>query len=227
MQTWAEYLFDFYSSLHPTQELPNGIQWLYPQQSDEVLQLVKTFLQKYFSDADKRQLIFGINPGRFGAGVTGINFTAAKQLTEECRIEHSFGKRSELSAEFVYAFINAYGGPDKFYKDFFIGSVCPLGFVKGGKNINYYDDKDLQKTVEPFIVKNIERLLLFPVERSRCLCMGGEKNFNYLSALNNRFCWFNEIVPLPHPRFIMQYRRKEVPAYVQVYLDALKKKEYI
>lgn len=221
MKTWAAHLFAFYSSLRPLQELPHGVEWLYPQQSGEVLQVVERFLQKYFNDTGKRKLFLGINPGRFGAGVTGVNFTAPRQLTEECGIEHPFGKKSELSAEFIYAVINAYGGPEAFYRHFFIGSVCPLGFVKEGKNINYYDDRDLQKAVEPFIIESIEKQLSFPVDRSRCLCIGGEKNFNYLSGLNERFRWFREIVPLPHPRFIMQYRRKEIAPFIQLYLDAL------
>lgn len=224
MKTWAEHLFQFYTSLHPTQKLPNNIDWLYPQQSPNVLTTVQQFLQKYFNDTNRRTLFLGINPGRFGAGITGVNFTAARQLTENCGIEHPFGKRSELSAEFIYAMITAYGGPQAFYSRFFIGSVCPLGFVKGGKNINYYDDKELQQTVEPFIIESIENQLSFPVDRSRCLCIGGEKNYRYLSGLNKRFHWFEEVVPLPHPRFVMQYRRKYVPQFIQLYLDAIEKK---
>ena len=188
------------------------------------MRIVKRFLQKYFNDTRQRKLILGINPGRFGAGITGVNFTAPKQLKEECGIEHPFNKQSELSAEFIYAVINAYGGPAKFYKYFFIGSVCPLGFVKGGKNINYYDDKELQKAVEPFIVQSIEKQINFPVDASTCLCIGGERNFKYLSCLNEKYQWFQQIVPLPHPRFVMQYRRKQIPQFIQLYLDTLKKK---
>ena len=222
MKTWAEHLFEFYSSLKPEQKLPNNIQWLYPQQSEEVMNVVKQFLQKYFGDTQKRKLFLGINPGRFGAGVTGVNFTAPKQL-EECGINHPFKKQSELSAEFIYQMINAYGGPEKFYQHHFIGSVCPLGFVKEGKNINYYDDKTLQEAVTPFIVSSIEKQLSFPVDRSRCLCIGGDKNFTFLSNLNARHKWFKEIIPLPHPRFVMQYRRKQIEPFIQQYLDATKK----
>lgn len=224
MKTWAEQLFQFYTSLQPPQSLPNGIQWLYPQQNGAVLDVLQRFLKKYFNDTGRRQLFLGINPGRFGAGITGVNFTAAKQLTEDCGIEHSFKNGSEISAEFIYAMINAYGGPAAFYSQYFIGSVCPLGFVKGGKNINYYDDKALLLAVEPFIIESIEAQLRLPVARDRCLCIGGEKNFRYLSGLNQRFGWFDEIIPLPHPRFIMQYRRKEIQPFIQLYLDALKKK---
>jgi hypothetical protein len=224
MKTWARHLYQFYSSLQPHQELPNGIEWLYPQQDKEVMKVVQFFLNKYFNDTRQRTLILGINPGRFGAGITGVNFTAAKQLTEDCGIKHLFKKSSELSAEFIYAMIKAYGAPKKFYGNFFIGSVCPLGFVKAGKNINYYDDKELQEAVKPFIIESIEKQLSFPVDRNRCLCIGGEKNFKYLSALNEKHAWFKHIIPLPHPRFIMQYRRKQVDAFIQIYLDALKNK---
>ncbi|RYZ54003.1 MAG: DUF4918 family protein [Chitinophagaceae bacterium] len=224
MKTWAEQLYQFYTSLQPSQTLPNGVQWLYPQQNEEVLDVLRRFLQKYFNDTGKRQLFLGINPGRFGAGVTGVNFTAAKQLTENCGITHPFRQGSEISAEFIYAMIEAFGGPEAFYRKYFIGSVCPLGFVKGGKNINYYDDKELLQAVEPFIIQSIEAQLRLPVDRHRCLCIGGEKNFRYLSGLNSRFGWFKEIVPLPHPRFIMQYRRKEIAPFIQLYLDALQKK---
>ncbi len=223
MKTWAEHLYRFYVSLHPDQQLPNNVLWLYPQQSPEVLQVVYQFLFKYFSDTGKRRLILGINPGRFGAGVTGVNFTAARQLTEVCGINHSFKAQSELSAEFIYAMIEAYGGVENFYSHFFIGSVCPLGFVKDGKNINYYDDAELQKAVRPFIIESIEKQLSFPVERDICFCIGGEKNYKFLLTLNQEFNWFDEIVPLPHPRFIMQYRRKHILEFIQLYLDALKK----
>ena len=188
------------------------------------MKVVYRFLQKYFNDSSRRKLILGINPGRFGAGITGVNFTAAKQLSDECGIEHPFKKGSELSAEFIYAMINAYGGPQNFYSNFFIGSVCPLGFVKGGKNINYYDDKELQEAVTPFIVDSIEKQLSLAVDRSSCLCIGGEKNFKYLSGLNKKHKWFKTIVPLPHPRFIMQYRRKQMDNFIEIYLDALKNK---
>ncbi|HVF81166.1 MAG TPA: uracil-DNA glycosylase family protein [Flavisolibacter sp.] len=224
MKTWAAHLYGFYTSLHPEQALVNGVQWLYPQRNEEVLKVVQQFLQKYFNDSNRRTLMLGINPGRFGAGVTGVNFTAAKQLTEVCGISHPFKPQSELSAEFIYAMIDTYGGPKKFYSRFFIGSVCPLGFVKGGKNINYYDDKELQQAVKPFIIESIEKQLTFPVDRSLCLCIGGEKNYKALSKLNEEHRWFGRIVPLPHPRFIMQYRRKHISEFIKIYLDALEKK---
>ena len=207
MNTWAKELFEFYTSLKPQKYLPGSIQWLYPQKEKKVQAILELFLNKYYSDCSKRILFLGINPGRYGAGITGINFTAAKQLKEFCGINNPF-KGSELSAEFIYQMILDYGGVTKFYKKFFTGSVCPLGFVQHGKNLNYYDNKELMKTIEPFIVESIQQLASFNIDRKKCFCIGGEKNFRYLLKLNERYQWFEKINPLPHPRFIMQNKRK-------------------
>jgi hypothetical protein len=223
MKTWADHLHELYGNLKPPKKLPNDIEWLYPQKDVVVMDIFEAFLHKYYDDDRPRRIFLGINPGRFGAGVTGVNFTAPRQLKEYCGIHHEFKNQSELSAEFIYDMITAYGGVEKFYSDFFIGSVCPLGFIKHGKNINYYDDKELLKTVEPFIIRSLKQLLDFNVDRKVCYAIGGEKNFKYLVSLNERFKWFEKIIPLAHPRFIMQYRRKQKQQFIQQYLQFITK----
>lgn len=222
MQPIAEKLISFYQSMKPPRNLPAGIEVLFPQKDKQVQELVKSFLTKYFNDDCPRHLMFGINPGRFGAGITGINFTAPKQLRECCGIDHHLKLSSELSAEFIYDMIGEYGGVKKFYANWFIGSVCPLGFIKNGKNINYYDDKKLMEAVTPFIVDCINKQVAIGFNTEKCLCIGGEKNFKFLSGLNNEHKWFEEIVPLPHPRFILQYRRKQKDQFIHQYLSALR-----
>lgn len=221
MNTWAQHLTHFYGHLTPPATLPNDIEWLHPQQNEGVMELAGTFFQKFFNDAQPRTLMLGINPGRFGAGVTGVNFTAGKQLTQNCGIQHHLKPQLELSAEFIYEVIQAYGGARPFYSRFFIGSVCPLGFVQRGKNINYYDDKGLLQAVEPFIVDNLKKLVSFGVHRQVCICIGGEKNFKYLSKLNEEYQFFDKVIPVAHPRFILQYRRKQKDQFVDQYLQAL------
>jgi len=217
MAALAKSIINFYRSLDPP-SLPKGIEILFPQQTREVMKVVETFFTKFYNDTKPRHLIFGINPGRFGAGTTGINFTAPKQLKEFCGIDHGFKSQTELSAEFIYESIQAFGGVEKFYKNYFITSVSPLGFIKGGLNINYYDDKDLQQAVTPFIINNIQKQIALGFRTDFCICIGGDKNLKFFSALNNEYKFFNEIVPLPHPRFIMQYRRKQKEKYIQQYL---------
>ena len=228
---FSEKLIEYYTQLMPPAGLPKDIEVLFPQKDPQVIELVKKFFEKYFSDDHPRRVLFGINPGRYGAGITGVNFTAPKQLKECCGIDHHLKLSSELSAEFIYEMINEYGGVEKFYNDWFIGSVCPLGFTaspnpsKGGaygKNVNYYDDKELLKAVIPFIIDCINKQVDLGFKTDKCLCIGGEKNFKFLSGLNNEHKWFDEIIPLPHPRFILQYRRKQKDKYIHQYLSAMR-----
>lgn len=219
--SYADKLIRFYQTLLPPGDLPDDISVLFPQKDPEVMKLVKIFLKKFYTDTHPRRFILGINPGRFGAGLTGINFTAPKQLEEYCGISSPFKLSSELSAEFIYEMIKEYGGVEKFYKNWFIGAVCPLGFTRTGKNINYYDDKKLMSAVTPFIIESFRKQIAIGFKTDYCICVGGEKNYRFLAGLNEKHKWFQKIVPLPHPRFILQYRRKQKESYIRQYLSAL------
>jgi hypothetical protein len=226
MPLLSEKLIRFYTTLQPP-PLPKGVSILHPQKNPEVKRVVKTFYTKYYADTIPRKIMLGINPGRFGAGITGINFTAPRQLSAYCGIDHPFGNSSELSAEFIYEMIESYGGPELFYKHYFIGSASPLGFVQNGKNINYYDTPALLKAVRPFISDCLDKQLSFGFNTTRCICIGGEKNFKFLHALNEQrreqgLSCFGEMIPVPHPRFILQYRRKEKQKYIEQYIEALR-----
>jgi hypothetical protein len=225
MQSLADKLFAYYQNLRPPQRLPAGVEVLFPQKEAAVMKIIKQFCYKFFHDNRKRRLMLGINPGRLGAGITGVNFTAPKQLKENLGIDHPFKISSELSAEFMYEVIDAFGGPVKFYKQWFMGSVCPLGFMKNGINMNYYDDKKLQAALIPFITDKIQQQVSIGFQTDYCICIGGEKNFKFLASLNKENNWFEKIIPLPHPRFILQYRRKQKDMFIRQYLSALQPDE--
>jgi hypothetical protein len=77
------------------------------------------------------------------------------------------------------------------------------------------------KAIEPFMLRCIRRqLATMPVE-STCFCLGEGENFKYFSRVNERYHFFKEIIPLPHPRWVMQYRRKKVGEYVDLYVNRL------
>lgn len=194
-----------------------------PYQDDYTIDLCKKFFAKYYSDERSRTLLVGINPGRFGSGMTGVSFTDPIKLETICGIANTFPKKPELSADFIYTMIKAYGGPEQFYKKYFISAVSPLGFTKDGKNINYYDDAKLQAAITPFVIKSIKQLLAMGINNEVCYCIGEGKNLEYLNKLNSEHKWFNEIIPLAHPRFIMQYKRKYVGEYVKDYLKKLER----
>ncbi|MFN3839475.1 MAG: uracil-DNA glycosylase family protein, partial [Cyclobacteriaceae bacterium] len=96
------------------------------------------------------------------------------------------------------------------------------GFVKDGKNMNYYDSKELQNAVYAFCVQSIQQQLNFGLNHEVCYCLGDGRNFAFLNKLNNEHRFFKRIIPLSHPRFIMQYRRKHIQKYIARYLDELK-----
>ena len=211
----SDKIIEFYRNLTPERSIPQGFEWLFPYKETETLSCVDQFYRKYFNDYNPRTILLGINPGRFGAGVTGISFTDPKILKDKCGIDNDFPKKNELSAVFVYEFIEAFGGIEAFYQKFFISSVCPLGFTRNGINCNYYDDKDLYQSVKPFIVDSLRQQLELGINRNIAFSLGKGTNYKYLQYLNDEFQFFKEIKPLPHPRWVMQYRRKDKEVHIQ------------
>ncbi len=225
--TFAEKVIAFNRKLGFQETLPPGIRIMNPYAENPLaFEVSSLFYRKYYNDERPRRLILGINPGRFGAGVTGIPFTDTQRLREYCGLEISDLETRELSSLFVYDLISAYGGTEKFYRDYFIGAISPLGFVKmNGKgkelNYNYYDSKDLLKAVEHFILQSIEDQLALGIERDVCFCLGNNKNYKYLLSLNREKHFFDRIVPLEHPRYIMQYKLKQKEEYIRRFIELL------
>lgn len=215
-------ILDFYKKLNPGFVLPREVEIMNPFTDKLSWQLTTAFYNKFYADGRGRQFIFGINPGRFGGGVTGIPFTDPIRLENECGIKNELAKKAELSSLFVYAVIDAYGGAEKFYGDFFVTALSPLGFTKDGLNLNYYDDKELLKHSKPFIIDCIRKQLdTIATNRDYCFCLGEGTNYKIFSKLNEEHGFFKEIIPLPHPRWVMQYRRKRVGEFVEMYVSKL------
>lgn len=225
--TFADKIIAFNKQLTYTgNPLPEGIRIMNPfQEFDQTLQIADLFYHKYYNDDQPRHIILGINPGRFGGGVTGIPFTDPKRLKTECGIDYEGKPTHEPSSVFVYEMISQFGGAAAFYKKFYINSLCPLGFTiadgKGKeKNYNYYDNKELENTVIGFIIENIHKQIALGVNTDVCFCFGTGKNENFLRKLNEQHHFFKKIVALEHPRFIMQYKTASKQFYIEKYLAA-------
>lgn len=219
--SFADKILSFIKSLELNIDLSNEIEVMNPFKEEATMQLCTQFYNKYYSDNDNRKMIIGINPGRFGGGVTGIPFTDPIRLKKDCDIDNTWPPRQELSSVFVYDVINAFGGAEKFYKQFYISAVSPLGFTRHGKNLNYYDDRTLQNSIKNFVVTCMNKQLEFGIDRKIAFCLGDGKNYKYLSKLNEEQKLFDKIIPLSHPRFIMQYKLKKKEEYIQSYLVKL------
>jgi hypothetical protein len=221
----ARAILDFYRQLRPGFVLPTGVSFMNPYQDPATWALASRFYEKFYSDTRPRAMIFGINPGRHGAGVTGIPFTDPIRLDTACGIPNEWKKQAELSSQFIYSMIEEYGGTAAFYGNYFFTALSPLGFVRAGKNLNYYDDKQLLRDVEPFVLNCIRRQLQTMATYPVCYCLGEGANYAYFRRINEQHGFFREIVPLPHPRWVMQYRRKRLGEFVELYLSRLRAHE--
>ena len=217
---WSDQIIAYYSQLE-CPKLPDKYLCMNPYKQAETMKVLRLFTEKYLNDDQKRILIFGINPGRFGSGITGISFTDPVRLKVDLAIDHNFEMRPELSSQFIYKMINAYGGARKFYLDFFISAAYPLGFMHEGKNINYYEFDNWKRIMEKHIVAEMNAHMNFNINRDVCFSIGKGENYKVLKALSAQHKWFKEVKPLPHPRWILQYRRKQEQEYIMNYIAEL------
>ena len=224
--TFAQKVNRFNTNIHFTGSLPKGITMMNPfRESEAVRDLSSAFYLKYYNDYRTRRLILGINPGRFGGGVTGIPFTDTKRLVEKCHLPYTGKTTHEPSSVFIYEMIDAYGGPEAFYSEFYITSICPLGFIATGTNgrevnHNYYDSRELMNSVYEFMVESMEEQLGFGINTDVCYCFGKGKNEKFLRSLNEKKHFFENIIALEHPRYIMQYKSRSRQFYIDKYLSA-------
>lgn len=220
MQTFAEKAIKYFTRLKAPVKLPAKIEITNPYKSKDAKRIVKEFFEKYFNDNIERIFIFGINPGRFGGGLTGISFTDPVALKEKCGINNNLGTKRELSSRFIYKFIDEFGGVENFYKRCFITALYPLALLKDRKNHNYYDSTDLYNTLKPYIIDALKKQIDFGAYRKFTVSLG-KKNFDYLMKINNEFGFFDEVRFVEHPRYIMQYRLKKIDMYLDKYQNVL------
>lgn len=226
MKSFADKVMAFNKTVNFKGNLPAGISMMNPfKENKKILSVSAAFYKKYYSDTNPRHLILGINPGRFGGGVTGIPFTDTKRLKEKCSIPYEGKETYEPSSVFVYEVIDAFGGAADFYKRFYINSICPLGFTAAGHNgkevnYNYYDSKELTHAVYDFIIDSIQKQIRFGIETDICFCFGNGKNEKFLRQVNEENKFFKKIIALEHPRFVMQYKSKSKQYYIDKYIAA-------
>lgn len=230
MSTIAEQILKFNKNLRYPAKLPKTQGIINPFQgegSEEVWACNEAFYKKFYNDYADRVLILGINPGRHGAGTTGIPFTDTKRLKDICQIEQSGAYTHEPSSVFIYDLIHELGGPDIFYKKFLINSLCPLGFLTLNKkgnwvNYNFYDDKTLTKKTLPLIRQNLNFLKGLSHSYSTVFLLGQGKNYKFFKAFNEKEKYFDNVIPLAHPRYIMQYKLKLKADYIKSFKAVLK-----
>lgn len=225
-QTFADKVIDFNRRLQYTGRLPEGFRVMNPYlDNPETMDVMQQFYNKYYNDRLQRKFIIGINPSRHGAGITGVPFTDTKRLASVCGIEMRSAYTHEVSSVFVYDMINAYGGAEVFYKQFYINSPFPLAIIRhagDGKwlNANYYDDPALFEMVKDFMILSLKKHIDLGLDTTEVFILG-KKNADFIQKLNKEAKLFGSLRILEHPRFIQQYKSKEKQQYIDKYILAL------
>lgn len=221
--TFGEKVIEFNQNLRYDGHLPKGFQVMNPfHDNPETMVVMKQFYEKFYSDNHSRKFLIGINPSRHGAGVTGVPFTDTKRLESVCGISMKSARTHEISSVFLYDVIEAFGGAEQFYSEFYINSPFPLAITKHTKNgiylnANYYDDKELFRSVENFMVESLRKHISLDLDTSEVFVLG-VKNAAFLKKINEREKLFDKMTVLEHPRYIQQYKSKVKELYIDKYL---------
>lgn len=208
-ENFGEKVIDFNLNLKYSGLLPDGFRVLNPYlDNPETLDVMQQFYHKYYNDSEIRKFIIGINPSRYGAGVTGVPFTDTKRLKDICGIEMKSAYTHEISSVFVYDMIEAFGGTELFYQNFYINSPFPLAIIRKTKenkwiNANYYDDKTLFEMVKDFMIDSLKKHISLGIDTSKVFVLG-KKNADFIQKLNREAKLFDELKILEHPRYIQQ-----------------------
>ena len=227
--TFGEKVLQFDNDLSKIKiELPEGFKIINPfngSNKAQINEITKKFYNMYYNDNNSRRLIIGSSPARRGTAVTGIPYEDAEHLQNTTGIYIDDFYINKSSSNFLYDVIEKYGGSEKFYSKFYMNFVCPLGIVrinsKGNEvNCNYYESKKVQKLLYPFMLESIKKQIDFGLDTSVAYCIGSGENYAFLTKLNEEYHLFKKIIPLEHPRFIMQYNSRRKDEFIKKYLDA-------
>lgn len=96
--------------------------------------VMKQFEQQFYADGYPKVVLCGINPGRLGAGKTGIPFIDFASLSK--MIPGIDRNDSERSASFFFDVVQSIG-VKTFYQHFYVTNVSWIGFQQNNRNVNY------------------------------------------------------------------------------------------
>ena len=217
---FADRLLRFLTTFPLPSVLPAGVTAVSPYREDGPRALLTQFAQRYYTGEQPRVALLGINPGRLGNGRTGVAFTDPATLSD-WGIPNELPRRREPSSEFMQQVILALGGPEAFYERFFLGSLYPLVLLKDGRNYNFYDSPAVTDALWADIQVSLQQQVTeVGLARPAAVCLG-RRNAQYLQRLNEELQLFDQIHVLDHPRFLMQYKRKELAENVARYAQVL------
>ena len=174
--------------------------------------IVDAFWDRYYARRVPRIVVCGINPGRFGAGKTGIPFLDFASLSQ--LMPGVDRHDSEKSAAFFCQVIQSYGS-EAFFRDFYVTNVASVGFLRDGRNLNYHDlPAAAQATVEANFCEEMKM-----VNPTQVISLGTAVQHTARKLLSPDI---DCSLRLPHPAWVATYRSRETEQWVSDYVEALK-----
>ena len=176
------------------------------------IDLVRTYYQTFYETGSDRIVLCGINPGKLGAGKTGIpflDFQSVSQLFSDIQLSDS-----ERSAQFIWSVMNEIG-IDDFYDHVYMTNISWFGFTKNGNNLNYYDlPGSLSETFTSSFITEME------IVKPSVIIPLSEKVEQTLKQMVNKGDLRYPIAErLAHPYFCSI--GKNEPKYKQIYLEKI------
>jgi hypothetical protein len=171
------------------------------------LELVHRYYQKVYSTEANRVVLCGINPGKNGAGRTGIpflDFRAVSDIGQDDR---------EQSAQFILSIINEIGS-ELFYRNVYMTNISWFGFTKDGNNLNYYDlPSPLPNFTDSFIEEMdiVQPIVIVPLSK--------EVEQTLQQMTNNGRLRYPLAERLPHPYYCSIGKR--ATKYKQIYVKKI------
>jgi len=104
--------------------------------------VIQKFNRRYYGGGASKVVLCGINPGRLGAGKTGVPFIDFASLS--AMLPGINRHDSERSADFFNDVIQSIGA-ETFYRHFYVTNISWLGYSHNNKNVNYYQLPDAAK----------------------------------------------------------------------------------
>jgi hypothetical protein len=95
---------------------------------------VLEFNRVFYAEGEPKTVLCGINPGRLGAGKTGVPFMNFRSLSK--LLPGAPPDDTERSAQFFHEVVSHFGAQN-FYRSFYVENVSWVGYSKERKNINF------------------------------------------------------------------------------------------
>ncbi len=174
---------------------------------------IGTFWRTYYGSAVPRVVLCGINPGRHGAGKTGIPFLDFQSLSQ--LISGIDRHDSERSAGFFFQVVRQFG-VEAFFHSFYVTNVASVGFKKKKKNLNY---NELPESALEVVERNFLQEMKV-VQPTHVVSLGEAVQQTVRKLLPAAV---DCSMRLPHPSWITTYRTNETNEWAARYLAVLEK----